>query len=419
MAFVLSPSVASTPQFDVPYGSPICSRSCSSTSDVGTVRRLTIRNVTPASFNSISRPPLGVIASRKENSPLNGSAGSLLNFRLYEGLSADVSPRRSWSWNVPGDYPERLRQSPAPSRFQTDSESRPSTSLRTQSPEYNSIEDLGHISLFHHADSSDDSADDGDEVEHDDDERFTTPLESPTAHSAPKSTIDFPNFDGVECIDFQENIVQEDTQIHVPEDGRSSPFKRWLRTLRKRNAPEPELLKPPEERWVMDNFDPHSLVTPQRPLRPHLGHRKTASSVSSSGLLSAVKTASVTIASLSLYPRSRRSTRNSYILSENSHLDLTYGRTSMDSVPESTPLMDDGTWFRSVRRNRIVEEVVTSEESYIRDLKTLINVVLPILLYFSAEYFDRSTSRCSRGMPMIVKSFTDQSLNYFSYMKSF
>jgi hypothetical protein len=39
-----------------------------------------------------------------------------------------------------------------------------------------------------------------------------------------------------------------------------------------------------------------------------------------------------------------------------------------------SPFMDEGTWSRSVRRYRIVEEIVSSEDGYVRDLKTLISV---------------------------------------------
>jgi len=94
--------------------------------------------------------------------------------------------------------------------------------------------------------------------------------------------------------------------------------------------------------------------------------------------LSAVKTASVTVASASLYPRSYR---NALIHSDDSRPDFQPGRRSCDSYLVSS-MIDDGTWIRSVQRRRIVDEIISSEESYIRDLKTLLNVRLLSLIVY-------------------------------------
>jgi hypothetical protein len=359
MAFVLAPP--STPQFELPLGNHICTRSCSSNSDLGTVRRLVIRNVSPISFAGASPPVLSSINSHKENSPLAGSTTSLINFRLYDGIPVDTSPRRSWSWNVTRDHLGRVVTPPNSSRH--DLVSATHDHLDDNSPRCSSLEDLTEIRFFG-------SIGNLNEEREEEDKLFATPNRSSTPAGSIRSGTAFPDFDGVGHIDFE-----TDNRDQVPEDGRSSPLKRWLRTLRKRNVAETHMLRPTQERWVMDDFDPTPLLTPSRFGRGEMGHRKTLSSVSSSALLSAVKTASVTISSLSIYPRSRRSGPNSWNRLDDSIIDENYGRSSIDNAPDATVAIDDGIWFRYVQRNKIVEEIISSEESYIRDLKTLINVL--------------------------------------------
>jgi hypothetical protein len=97
-------------------------------------------------------------------------------------------------------------------------------------------------------------------------------------------------------------------------------------------------------------------------------------------------------------------------------MDMKYGRSSFDSedIPTS-PLIDDGTWSRSVRRYRIVEEIVSSEESYVRDLKTLINVTnvekAPLVLFTEHDtgLFDCSSKKRSRSQDGAKTSFSNPS----------
>jgi hypothetical protein len=357
MAFVLPPPSSS--QFDLPFGTPVCSRSCS-LSDVGTVRHLVVRNSSRVSFVSIASSPL--LSSGKENhSPLSASTCSLTNFKLYDGIPLSTSPPRSISWNVPGEtsgdeWHYRTTDRDENMNF-TGHASSNLASPRFIPPQNRGGRD-GYVSLDGERDKNDD--------------KLFPSLRGTTGPANSNDSIEqFSGFDGVDYVDFQEQNCGLG-----PDDGRRSPFKRWLQVLRRRNLPQPEIIKHSDERWKLDDFDSGPLLTPTRSSRPELRHRKTLSSVSSGVLLSAVKTASVTIASMSLYPRSRRSALNSAVRSEGSDHDMAYGRSSLDSTGPSLPLMDDGTWFRSVQRNRMVEEIISSEESYIRDLKTLINVTI-------------------------------------------
>jgi hypothetical protein len=282
--------------------------------------------------------------------------------------------------------------------------------LAEESPKHNSFEDLTEIGHF----GSINNVNEEEEEEEREDIISSTLPESPTPDSSIRPSTIFPDFDGVGCAN-----IRDEKNDQVYEDGRSSPLKRWLRTLRKRQVAQPEMLRSPHERWIMDDFDPVPLLIPSRLGRGELGHRKTLSSASSSALLSAVKTASVTLSSLSRYPRSRQSGRNSCIRLNNSPAGENYGRDSLENVLDNTPAIDAGIWYRSIQRNRIFEEIITSEESYIRDLKTFLNVPHLSLVLVTAKSIYRSTSRFFHGKTMIVKQFTDQSQRFCNYMKNF
>lgn len=53
----------------------------------------------------------------------------------------------------------------------------------------------------------------------------------------------------------------------------------------------------------------------------------------------------------------------------------TDARRSIDSNRGGLgPVLDESAWLRSLQRRKVVEELIASEESYIADLKVLINV---------------------------------------------
>lgn len=94
----------------------------------------------------------------------------------------------------------------------------------------------------------------------------------------------------------------------------------------------------------------------------------------------AVNSASITIASASIAPRSdasgfhpsvRLGTRDSNFSEA--------GKSVEGTVVTLGPIIDEGTWLRSLQRRKIVEEIISSEESYIGDLKVLINDYFMIL----------------------------------------
>ena len=178
-------------------------------------------------------------------------------------------------------------------------------------------------------------------------------------------------------------VSQERARLATPDsqpapnvaDAISQPFRRWMSTLRYKNTSVRKTLTVRTERWPLDECDEFD-NSPQARGESRSRHQKT-SSQSSSGFVTAIKTASASIASLSVAPRSRHGARSSQLRGEHrsSGHSQTDGRPSMDNSRKlSGPFMDEAAWDRALRRRKILEELVSSEESYVADLKVLTNV---------------------------------------------
>jgi len=174
--------------------------------------------------------------------------------------------------------------------------------------------------------------------------------------------------------------AQEETRLTTQEshpaphvtDTISQPFRRWMSTLRHKNLSRRKPLTARTERWSLDDCEDSD--QPKGAARSR--HQKT-SSHSSSAFITAVKTASISLASVSVAPRSRQAARSSRFRSEHRSSEQSQidGRPSMDNSRKlSGPFMDEAAWDRALRRRKILEELVSSEESYVADLKVLRNV---------------------------------------------
>ena len=173
-----------------------------------------------------------------------------------------------------------------------------------------------------------------------------------------------------------------------------SPFRRWMRSLRYRSPGHKSpsrrhSLTVRQERWSLDDCDEQGTIKPtQSHSRKRSGHKKT-SSWSSSGLVTAVKSATVGLAAT----QSPKAKRLSLLRSSqrSSGASQATARDSSDShVP---PRMDDAAWERARQRRRTIEELIESEEGYIADLKVLDNVSLFHVSYRGKPEADR-LSRC-------------------------
>ncbi|RKF63882.1 putative dbl homology [Erysiphe neolycopersici] len=108
---------------------------------------------------------------------------------------------------------------------------------------------------------------------------------------------------------------------------------------------------------------------------------KKSSSGSSFGFVTAVKSASISLASLSVATKPRRTT----LSSRQQRTDQTSKtsnplRTSEDSsYIASNPFIDQAVTKRSLQRRRVLEEIISTEENYVADVKFLMNVYVTLL----------------------------------------
>lgn len=165
--------------------------------------------------------------------------------------------------------------------------------------------------------------------------------------------------------------VEDDSQSGV--ETSSSPSKqpvlsRWLSTLRRRRQFQPQSVIKSAERWPLDDFD-HIPCSPERP-RNH-GHNKSDSQGSSLRFVTAVKSATATLASASIATVSRRATKWHRGQQRSSLLSGSDPRHSVDS---QRSVSDDAAKERGRKRRAKLEELIRTEESYVADLKALSNV---------------------------------------------
>jgi hypothetical protein len=152
------------------------------------------------------------------------------------------------------------------------------------------------------------------------------------------------------------------------------PFRKWIKSLHRRAALRPSVLR---RRHL-----PLHLLEPSDVDRAALAHHqhRPSSSASSYGFVAAVRSASVSLASVSSVARSRRNMAQSRFsrTDRSSRASLSAARMSEDSAcTDRLPRIDVAAAERAVQRRRILEEIIGTEEGYIRDIRFLINVSLP------------------------------------------
>lgn len=161
------------------------------------------------------------------------------------------------------------------------------------------------------------------------------------------------------------------------------PFYRWMKTLRRRAA---RLHTATLDEILFDSPSVDDLHETSNG-SGHL-HRRMSSSGSSMGFVEAVKTASVSLASGSIFARSRRnsmrSSRTRTQTDRSSRASTSSNRCSEDSVGLDKPrFLDKAAVERSLQRRRILEELISTEEGYIGDVRFLMNVSCPL---FSLDF---------------------------------
>ncbi|KAF1851488.1 uncharacterized protein K460DRAFT_413044 [Cucurbitaria berberidis CBS 394.84] len=159
----------------------------------------------------------------------------------------------------------------------------------------------------------------------------------------------------------------------------SQPFRRWMSTLRRRHVQRRREHDTDVPRPSFDTTDRDFVLLPQ-PEKLLESVRRTSGSMSSSmNCVTAMKSASITIAGTSIAPHSDTGLYSKGRLGNRSS-NYSDVRRSLDSHRGTLgPVLDESAWLRSLQRRKVVEELIASEEGYIADLKVLINDYFMIL----------------------------------------
>lgn len=142
-------------------------------------------------------------------------------------------------------------------------------------------------------------------------------------------------------------------------------FKRWVSRLRRKHV-QPVTQR--KERWVLDDFD--KSISPSAEKSPRTSHRKSESQNSSLRFVTAVRSATATLASTSFATISRHTTKWRRGQQRSSLISDRDPRPSVDSVRS---VIDEAAKQRSRKRREKIEELIRTEENYFADVKALSN----------------------------------------------
>lgn len=324
----------------------------------GSLRNLAPRNISATSLNSLTALQAGSWLHGNENKPPGLKPRSLLDL-IHQQDPTSTEPRPSF-------------QTLGKANWATDVTSLPYTSSRKETEleeaerfEADALEELeelcGHSSFLDEGESTFEPEDTNPEAFTTFGEALEIPL--PEDLSSNNTRAD-------------KNIKQIPPPITI--EVSPPPFKRWMSSLRKRHGHRRKGHDSRVERWSFDNSDNEAAIksTPL-PNIPESRRRKSESMSSSLGFVTAIRSASITLASASLAPCSQRGGFSTRLRVENRSSGFSEARVSMDS--NAGPIIDEGAWLRSLQRRKILEELIASEESYIGDMKILVNDYFSLL----------------------------------------
>lgn len=155
----------------------------------------------------------------------------------------------------------------------------------------------------------------------------------------------------------------------LPLDG-ERPFNKWMRSLQRRAT---ERRKTVSCDMTSSALEHELFETPST--RRRSAHKKSSSG-SSFGFVTAVKSASISLASFSVAPHSKKTGVSSrHQRTDRSSKASNVGRLSEDSsYLASGAVIDQAVTSRLLQRRKVLEEIITTEEGYLADIKFLINV---------------------------------------------
>jgi hypothetical protein len=147
------------------------------------------------------------------------------------------------------------------------------------------------------------------------------------------------------------------------------PFDTWIKGIQQRATQRRKTVSD------MQRSSLESAVSEFPDTHRRSGHKKSSSG-SSFGFVTAVKSASISLASFSVAQRSRRTGVSSrHQRTDRSSKASNVGRLSEDSsYLARSMVIDQAVTNRLLQRRRVVEELINTEESYVADVKFLMNV---------------------------------------------
>jgi hypothetical protein len=160
----------------------------------------------------------------------------------------------------------------------------------------------------------------------------------------------------------------------LPHKEYERPFNKWLKSLQRRATQRRKTVScdldgPGRERKLFGSL-----------ARERRSRHKKSTSGSSSAFVTAMKSASISIASFSIAPRSRKLGTSHHHQTDRSSKASNVGRFSEDSsYIDRGIIIDQAVTNRLLQRRRVLEEIITTEESYVADVKFLMNVRPPFV----------------------------------------
>ena len=170
---------------------------------------------------------------------------------------------------------------------------------------------------------------------------------------------------------------QSSTAEHVnPNAMPTNPFKRLVTTIHRKRQSKRAGIQSGNERSSLDQSDGVT-TTKWKGLK----HKKSTSWQSSSGIITAVKSAKFSLStfaepSLSIKVHGPPPALGNRSRARRSH---SFSRNSTESTTRSVQGSDDALRGRAIKRRQILVEVMMSEERYIADLKMLLNASHPFI----------------------------------------
>ncbi|KAI1910469.1 hypothetical protein LOZ65_006366 [Ophidiomyces ophidiicola] len=224
---------------------------------------------------------------------------------------------------------------------------------------------------------------------------------SPSTEEGTLEEFILENYPDANLLDTIGEGVIEATEVSSREARSSSGFRSWVRSIRNSRS---GFSRGPT-RFVTDWPEDEGLDESYRMFSEQRISRDDASFVTSSSFLHSIKTATMSLASLSVLNRGRSNTQGS-----SHHRSSTFSgsdpRRSMESNKLSTSVsLDELAWSHAVRRHRVIQELIDTETSYIAILRNLSQGLSLVFITPSA------VRRCVDSLITLHESLLDRFLH--------